>query len=213
MLRKERIIYLDYAKIVVTFLVVYGHLISMSAPERPYIYAFHMPFFFLVSGMLHKSKESFINGVKDATLKLFVPSVFFMAVYRVYQFGWDLFYDGLCFSVAFPTMLSNLWMSVKSIILGNHDIMGNGVCWFLFALFWHKVLTLLCDKNKWLFLTAIIVLLVIIALGCNVMFIKQSLKNIPFYMTGYLFSSKLHSFVGKTRMIWLALGGGNGHWN
>lgn len=85
----KRIPYLDYAKIAVTFLVVYGHLISPSAAERPYIYAFHMPFFFLVSGMLHKNKGTIAEGILDSFRKLFIPALFFMAVYRLYQFGWN----------------------------------------------------------------------------------------------------------------------------
>ncbi|MCQ2199390.1 MAG: acyltransferase family protein [Paludibacteraceae bacterium] len=54
--KQDRYICLDYARIFVAFLVIYGHLYSPDPNNivRVFIYQFHMPFFFLVSGMLHK---------------------------------------------------------------------------------------------------------------------------------------------------------------
>ena len=47
----ERLSYLDYARVFVAFLVIYGHLLPVDDMQiRPYIYAFHMPFFFIVAG-------------------------------------------------------------------------------------------------------------------------------------------------------------------
>lgn len=56
MSENNRIIYLDYAKVICAFLVVFGHLFEGGTPIRNFIYCFHMPFFFLVSGMLDKNK-------------------------------------------------------------------------------------------------------------------------------------------------------------
>lgn len=203
----KRIPYLDYAKIAITFFVVYGHLISTSAPERPYIYAFHMPFFFLVSGMLHKPKEGFVNGVVEAYHKLFIPALFFMAVYRVYQFAWDWLYIGEDIVIVSSTFVSNLWMSAKSVIIGDHKLMGNGVCWFLFALFWHKILTQLWDKNKWLFGISVIAMIGALVLRCNPLFIGQALKNIPFYLIGYLFAKEIYVLTSNSKVIWSVWGG------
>lgn len=192
---KQRIPYLDYAKIAVTFLVVYGHLISTSAPERPYIYAFHMPFFFLVSGLLHKTKGTILEGIIDSFRKLFVPALFFMAVYRLYQFGWNCLYEGINVTASFSQFLNDLCLSAKSVLLGNHDNMGNGVCWFLFALFWHKVLMTIWDKKKILLGVAIVAMLGVLALRMNLLFVGQALKNLPFYMVGYLLSNRIYSAI------------------
>ena len=55
----KRLPYLDYARLSVAYLVILGHLIPADDRVlRPYIYAFHMPLFFIISGMLHKNKES-----------------------------------------------------------------------------------------------------------------------------------------------------------
>ncbi|MCR4966173.1 MAG: acyltransferase family protein [Bacteroidales bacterium] len=54
--KDERIYYLDTAKVIAVFLVVFAHLFSTYSLERIFIYSFHMPFFFLVSGLFHKWK-------------------------------------------------------------------------------------------------------------------------------------------------------------
>lgn len=191
----SRIPYLDFAKIAVTFLVVYGHLISLSAPERPYVYAFHMPFFFLVSGMLHKTKGTITEGIIDSFRKLFIPALFFMVVYRLYQFGWNWLYECINVAQSFSQFINDLWLSAKSVLLGDHDNMGNGVCWFLFVLFWHKVLMVIWNKKMVLFGVAIIAMLGVLALRMNLFFVGQALKNLPFYMVGYLLSKWICSTI------------------
>jgi fucose 4-O-acetylase-like acetyltransferase len=39
----------------VALLVILGHLYSSDSTVRLYLYSFHMPFFFLVSGVFHKN--------------------------------------------------------------------------------------------------------------------------------------------------------------
>ena len=48
-----RCYFLDLTKVIATFLVILGHLYPFEAPARPFIFAFHMPVFFLVSGVFH----------------------------------------------------------------------------------------------------------------------------------------------------------------
>lgn len=70
-----RILCLDYARIIVAVLVIYGHITTRASVENVYIYAFHMPFFFLVSGMLHKYDGTI--QWKKYTRSLLVPLLFF----------------------------------------------------------------------------------------------------------------------------------------
>ena len=53
----NRILYLDYARTIALFLVVFAHLYSVDSSVKLYVYAFHMPFFFIVSGMLHRDSD------------------------------------------------------------------------------------------------------------------------------------------------------------
>lgn len=59
----DRIVFLDTSRAMAMFLVVFAHLYASDSKECLYIYAFHMPFFFFVSGMLHK-EMSIVGGKK-----------------------------------------------------------------------------------------------------------------------------------------------------
>ena len=87
----KRIIWIDYAKVIGIFLVIFAHLYTSEGTSsenvvRTYIYGFHMPFFFLISGCLYKVRE---GGLKQALLlnikKLLIPylclNVFFAVIY------------------------------------------------------------------------------------------------------------------------------------
>ena len=50
----QRCYYLDLTKVIAMFLVILGHLYSADSNVRLYLYSFHMPLFFLVSGIFYK---------------------------------------------------------------------------------------------------------------------------------------------------------------
>ena len=52
----NRIVYLDSAKFICIFLMVVGHWTS-NETILLYIYSFHMPALFVISGMLYKPKK------------------------------------------------------------------------------------------------------------------------------------------------------------
>lgn len=69
MVLKQRINWIDWAKVFAIYLVVLGHLLSKTGREGyifNFIYSFHMPFFFFISGYLFTIKEnnfrSFLKG-------------------------------------------------------------------------------------------------------------------------------------------------------
>lgn len=76
----ERLAYLDYSRVFVVFLVIFGHLLPMDNHiPRDFIYSFHIPFFFLVSGMLHK-----FNGQiqwQKYLKSIGIPLLFFNCLY------------------------------------------------------------------------------------------------------------------------------------
>ena len=58
-----RLKWLDIAKGITIILMVIGHT-SIPDPFSRFIYAFHMPLFFLVSGFLSKKKRSLADWMK-----------------------------------------------------------------------------------------------------------------------------------------------------
>ena len=69
---KRRIDYYDIAKGIGIILVVWAHA---RGPGFPYIYQFHMPFFFILSGLLHNEKEQIPVFAKKKFVRLYVPYV------------------------------------------------------------------------------------------------------------------------------------------
>src|SRR5690625_864252 len=88
----ERNAYFDNAKIILIFLVVFGHLIQpfISASSELntlylWIYTFHMPAFIFLAGFFAKgsgNKEYIINLAK----KLLIPYILFQLLYTGYYF-------------------------------------------------------------------------------------------------------------------------------
>ena len=88
---KERIWFIDYAKIIGLWMVILAHLYSSEGYDssnviRTYIYGFHMPFFFAVSGMLYKQRP---QGLKYALFKniksLFIPWLVFNLIFIIIE--------------------------------------------------------------------------------------------------------------------------------
>lgn len=49
--RKERVTYVDFAKGVTILFVIIGHMSQISIILKYFIFSFHMPMFFLTSGL------------------------------------------------------------------------------------------------------------------------------------------------------------------
>ena len=69
---KERLVWLDYMKVIGMFLIVAGHL---SPPGNEFVYVFSVPLFFVCSGILAK-KESSIKVCWDKMVnRMIVPAI------------------------------------------------------------------------------------------------------------------------------------------
>ena len=92
-----------------------------------FIYIFHMPLYFSISGFLYKnvelSKETFFNMCKKKTIRLLVPFI-------LVGLFWLL---PVKYSIKYPNYISNslAYNIINNLILGK----DNGHLWFLPALF------------------------------------------------------------------------------
>ena len=128
--KKTRVLWIDILRGFMMFIVIYGH-ITRFPPMQIYIYSFHMPMFFIISGMTFK-----FNKVKDT--KTFI---------------WNKF-----FALMIPYFLLNLYVSplrewlerigecnmqswldlIKGVLYSNADChlkMASNTTWFIPALF------------------------------------------------------------------------------
>lgn len=121
-----RMTWLDTAKGLGLFLVVFGHLsywCDLSVISRA-IYSFHVPMFFMTSGFIAKIKadESFGAFLKKRVFRLLLPALIFMAV------AWPLY-----FWLSGADILSaQTWMRMFFV---KGQAAFNDPVWFLIVLF------------------------------------------------------------------------------
>lgn len=135
---KERLLYLDCLKGIGIILMVFGHLDISQNLLVHWIYAFHMPLFFIVCGVLYSVKSSvddvsLIAVLKKRLFQLGVPYLTFCLI-KI------LFYSLL----ALVTHETCDWLDfMKQTLL----LRGMGALWFLPCFFISELLLLLSIKK------------------------------------------------------------------
>lgn len=165
---KERIGYLDAAKAVAILLVILGHcpmdeLGACGKYLHRFIYSFHMPLFFVVSGMFFRADVTrTIVGEKFRAYCL--PYLLIGGVVSVVEIfwgeGWRIFFGTQGVPARFASLPS---------------IPGCGPLWFLLAIFWGMVIlnvvfTYIRKENQ------MVVILIVAALGV----LSARLVRLPF---------------------------------
>lgn len=172
---KERIVCLDTAKVIAAFLVVYTHLFTSDDPFRLWVYTFHMPLFFLISGFFHK-KKTVSQTILDNIYRLIIPAFFFILLgIIVYTCIYGL--NEICLCVV---------GSLKGIVFGR-NIPANNVIWFLFVLFWDNILLNTALRNKWFFFVLPFLYMVSLCSYFKFLHFAQAMFSLPFYSLGYFF--------------------------
>lgn len=83
MVQKKRIKWIDYAKMIGIVLVVFGHALPGCELEK-WIYSFHMPLFFFLSGITLKNDRGYIEYVQKLARRLLVPYCQFSVLWLLY---------------------------------------------------------------------------------------------------------------------------------
>lgn len=123
--RMGRIRWLDAAKAIGIILVVLGH-ISRDTVLVQWIYLFHMPLFFFVSGWVYK-KKNVLKDIGHRARTLMVPYYVFGGVLLLY---WQLF------ERRFRDSALSFGQSVYGLLTGEYDYLDFNVhLWFLPCLF------------------------------------------------------------------------------
>ena len=137
--KKNRIAYLDVARGIGILLVVIGHITSEGSLIHTAIYSFHMPLFFILSGMTMKPTK-----LKQA----FGVSIFQERKLIVQYIIWSVFYT--LFDIVTYGMLEHtfrwgtvFWDSYQTVVMH-----GINVLWFLSTLLIIKVFVRTLDLQK-----------------------------------------------------------------
>lgn len=144
----KRIEYIDVAKAIGILLVILGHCYYTATV--PYlgaaIYSFHMPMFFIISGMFLKPmgvREGFAKYSK-AYVKPYIITGLLMLLVTLLLFALKIV-DSNEFILDFERIAFGSGSNEDKALL--HDIPTVGPIWFLLALFWGCLLTSVIKKN------------------------------------------------------------------
>lgn len=174
---KQRIPLLDYARVFTAYLVILGHLLPTSpvSPLRVYIYQFHMPLFFMISGMLDRHIDFKEYVKKNAQLILFPIATFTL-----------LFYVSSTVHFGVGSSIETLMSSVKAFFTSD-TILINPTLWFLIALFNARILSYAFEKIGVVLSVILWLTLLVATYYFNPLFISSTVMIMPLYMLGYCF--------------------------
>lgn len=125
---EERIHEFDIAKGIGMFWVIWAHIAHVEL-IREYVWPFHMPLFFFISGLLFNHRLSFWKFIGKRVRSLLIPYAVFYMVTFVYWVLVERHFRGGQYSVGYE--LAGL---VYGTYEGGH-LFFNGVLWFLPCLF------------------------------------------------------------------------------
>lgn len=131
---KKRIVWIDTAKGIGILLVVAGHV--LDAPSR-YIFWFHIPLFFYISGYLFNSNSLTSKYLKRKAAHLLIPYFSFLFILSIPDYI-------VCFNSVTSsnsTFISNSIALTGKLIYGGRDLYGwFDVFWFMTCLFLTQIL-------------------------------------------------------------------------
>ena len=167
----ERKRYIDILRGIGIIFVVYGHIIHIW-PDRSYIWTFHMPLFFFISGLLYSPNkyESFIAYSKQKVKTLLIPYLFLYFISLIiYSFSL-LFLNG---ELAIADVLKQFYL----MFYGNMTSAG-GALWFLPCLFTTEIIFYVISKSFSNKVNQLISSFILAIIG--VLLYKYKLLDLPF---------------------------------
>lgn len=160
----KRLHYFDVVKGFGIILVVLGHIEYISDPLRTWISSFHMPLFFIVSGMLMQYKDEVSRPLKSTLAKkargLIIPYLWFSLLYFVI----DLLNIAL-HKIDLATFIEDCQYNIT--------FYGMSVLWFLPALFVAECGFLVITKK----LPGYTSMVVVVGMAVLAYFAEQGLKG------------------------------------
>lgn len=179
-MKTERIDWIDWAKAICIFLMVCGH----SHPTKyvhDFLYQFHLPVFFIISGLLYKPKD-----FKNLCICLLVPTV----IWNLINYPWYLYniineHKNLSFNNIFLQPFLGLFF---------HDYqIGVPICgpfWFVIVIFIMRVYQSIITTSKYLQYASIAICIIIAYISNeapqkNILFLFQRASiAYPFFCLG-----------------------------
>ncbi|MDR1564700.1 MAG: acyltransferase family protein [Oscillospiraceae bacterium] len=197
-MQKERLAWIDIARGFGICLIVLGHVNQYCGPRivYNYIYSFHVPLFFLISGLVFSvaspPKEFFFKKIRTLLIPFFVFAYLSMLVFYITT-------DGLGIDLPFRYQLYHpIWKAALNVIYGSTiqgHLFANTPLWFLPCIFalqaiYYPIEKYLIKKYNWgvyghISLGVLVFLIVsMIPLPDMPFSMSQALHMLPFFALG-----------------------------
>lgn len=140
----KRLTVFDVVKGLGIILVVFAHVNYTNAPLT-YIYSFHMPLFFIISGIFFdKKKYTFLQFVKNRFFRLICPYLFFYVLILLFKTAIALISNGFS-AIAFDSVKEPF---IQMFIAQGSAKVVSAPLWFIPCLFVVEVLYYFISKLK-----------------------------------------------------------------
>ena len=174
---KYRDTVVDVARGIGILLVVLGHL---KNPIMDFIYAFHMPLFFFISGMFVKNGYLLGSMVRSKAKRLLIPFALYYFLVVIYKM---------------VKLLAKGELDLSAFSVNNPDsiFLNVGPIWFLLALFYVCVLWRPFSRLPHIFRIAAALIVTLLPLSfydVNPAYLSSALLALPFFVLGHSFQTK-----------------------
>ena len=177
---QNRILWVDIYKTIAIFLIVLGHTYLHNVEFTQFIFLFHVPLFFFISGYLEKTEScDAVAYIKKMLYSLVLP-----------YYLWNVI------SVVFRLPVT-IGESVR-MLLGLS--LWNGASWFIMVLVLIKIVTLTLRNHKYIITTIFIVGMIILFFSRNhaPYYANLAFLYVPFYFAGMYGKTIVNKFVSNT---------------
>ena len=178
--------WIDWSKSIAIFLVIWGHVPMAQSGTYTFIYSFHMPLFFLISGYLYNPKKTIKEELYKNLKTLMLPYFIYQLIFYPYWFVRELLV---------PHQVINIDNSIiHPIIQSLLSDAINGPTWFIYCLFLIKIYSYLIQRKQslyWLTASTSCLISILICYWLN----KQSIFGT--YATHNFFAVQIFFFTGQ----------------
>lgn len=209
MIVQERLFFVDIFKTIAIFAIVLGHLSFLEEDFEAFLFSWHVPVFFFMSGFLHReygSKKKILFGLARNYIFYWVFCLVLWVPIQLYKFG------GIEGGV-FEQVFYGFFLGV-----GSKEYMPQSQpLWFFWALFWVVLLYsfLVGFSLKWrafigLAVSAFLVFMIInMDISYGYFGFLQGGVALGFYTVGAYLASKRYMFEkisSRVRRVWAVVG-------
>ncbi len=143
--------YIDVMKGIGAIFVVIGHLVAPESFLKIYLYSFHMPLFFFITGITFNENHTFKKFIQKRFKSLIIPYIIFVLLSML------IFYD-ITKNMEIKDILTNIFFV-------NSSIIWNSSLWFLPVLFLTNILFYIICKICKTKISKTITLIILLTIG------------------------------------------------